>query len=116
MKTSLHHAFAIACMAGVLSVPALAATVPTAAVSDIPAGAGQPMAPGGSALPPGTLPTDPSGSKGADTSGSRVRPETLMTPDAAEDRDKKPAVERIDPAKRQPSQPEAGSDTRKDSH
>lgn len=107
MKTSLHHAVAIACMAGVLSVPALAATVPAAAVSDIPAGAGQPMAPGGSALPPGTAPSAPSGN---------VRPETLMTPDSDKDRAKQPPVERIDPTKHQPSTPDPKSDTQKDSH
>lgn len=107
MKTSLHHAVAVACMAGVLSVPALAATVPAAAVSDIPAGAGQPMAPGGSALPPGTLPAEPSG---------KVRPNTLMTPDSDENRAKPPPVERIDPTKHQPSTPDPKSDTQKNSH
>ncbi|GAB7531055.1 hypothetical protein PS3A_34670 [Pseudomonas sp. 3A(2025)] len=107
MKTSLRHAVAMAALTGVLSVPALAATVPAAAVSDIPAGAGQPMAPGGSALPPGTLPAQPS---------DKVRPETLMTPDSDENRAKKPAVERIDPTKHQPSTPDPKPDTQKDSH
>lgn len=107
MKTSLRHAVAMAALTGVLSISALAATVPAAAVSDIPAGAGQPMAPGGSALPPGTAPSAPSGN---------VRPETLMTPDSDKDRAKKPAVERIDPTKHQPATPDPKSDTQKQSH